>query len=563
MKLLSRSLLLVACLLTFAGCPNPKPVPISPTGSLDIIARYPFDGNLLDSSGHHHHATASGPVQYGLDQLGRRNHALILNGTVRVTVPDTADLHFSDTSSFTISAWVRTRDTLDAGIVCKGPASNVVPGYCLSLTGGKPHAAITAIGTNVSLTGAESIADNFWHLVTLTVSPNEVDLYVDAFRVGQKLNAHVKPDSMNTGPLYIGGAADGAHLYNGYFDQIGIRNRAMDSLSVCGGDRNLIVNTISDLPPSIAIDTLSSDTTILAACWIDSANGYCCGTHGIIKKTTNGGGTWIYERGGIERLRSISFFNSTTGIAVGDNGFVLLRTGTGWSPTPLNIYSALSGISSITDIHISSVKFIDLSHAVIVGSKNGVSGSPGFVLILNTSTNTFTNATSTGVGALKCIGVSPFPAVNFWVAGEGGKILNYDANSYAQISQFTEGTSVFRSVDFSDPLNGVAGTDIGEIYTYVSPPSPLYWTLDHTIASNYVVGVKRTASKSVVISNDPGFNGFGTNKSGASWGAQIAITPAGQQVPVLFATGGAGSWSNRISYIQFQDPTSSVVWLTP
>jgi photosystem II stability/assembly factor-like uncharacterized protein len=75
-------------------------------------------------------------------------------------------------------------------------------------------------------------------------------------------------------------------------------------------------------------------TSLNSINFIDTLNGFACGTNGVIIKTTNGGINWTTINSGVLniRLNAVSFISTSNGIVAGDSGVVYLTTngGTNW-----------------------------------------------------------------------------------------------------------------------------------------------------------------------------------------------------------------------------------------
>jgi photosystem II stability/assembly factor-like uncharacterized protein len=468
-------LLLSLCLLAIAGC-----VTTRPTTTSDIIARYPFDGNLLDSSGHHHDAIARGNVRYGVDVSGRPGKALILNGHAILTVADSPDLHFTPTSSFSIYTWIRTVDTGDAGILCKGPTNNSVPGYRLELKGGHPRAEITALGSNVDLIGPKSIADNKWHLLTMTVSTDTVNLYLDTTLVGQKLHAHLRPDSaMGTSTLKIGSQPNGTGGLIGRLDDLSLLPRAIDRHSVVttwSGRSSTI--TMADLPPGER--GLSTGSNALGMCWLSDTIGLKCGNAGMIMRTIDGGVTWASVRsGGIDLFSVAGSGSNCVAVGYGTDYYISADKGLTWQQRSIDL-TALSVNFQFTvaagAVHLLAAQFLNNNSVVAVGAVQNGDDFYGIVLSSanagqNWAPEQFNASQFNGTSLLSpfplnCISVGP--AGVYIVAGSNHSMFRWGppsgggANQWAQIN-VGAGAAFITGCSFKGS-DALAVTDEGEFF---------------------------------------------------------------------------------------------------
>ncbi len=105
-------------------------------GSSGLVAYYPFDGNLTDSSGNAHHGVLSlGTAAYTTDRLGVAAKALSLDGTQRVEVTAGASVfNFNSTTSWAVSAWIKPNDiAAEGGILSQADSATGVVNYQMGL----------------------------------------------------------------------------------------------------------------------------------------------------------------------------------------------------------------------------------------------------------------------------------------------------------------------------------------------------------------------------------------------------------------------------------------------
>lgn len=356
------SLLAVLCLVV-ANCGTNLPTKPKPGPVLDLR----FDGNLADSSGYHHNATAHGPVSYAMDQDGHPGKALRLTGDSYLTVADTTDLNFSDTSSFTISTWVRTADTSDVAIIHKGPNNPALPGYKIGINHGLPYATITAKDSNVNIHGSTSIADKRWHLVTLTAKPNQVRLYIDTTVVAYRLGATLKADSLNSGQLRF--KSSSANTSSGGPPMM-INNATIKRWI----DTPVFIASMGTEQPPGGFGNGNPGQVPLAIIK-DGTTYYCCGTHGLIQsKSGTGQWTTMLVPGNFDAtLRHISV-KGLYGAAVGDGESVLLYDASNGPSTWLIASVPFSNLSGSPDlaVNVHDVKYNSTGDALFIAGSFSV-----------------------------------------------------------------------------------------------------------------------------------------------------------------------------------------------
>ena len=202
-------------------------LPIVPQTGL--VCLYRCTGNMLDSSTHHHDGRATG-CQYVADRFNRTGSAIHFNGASDlVTIADSADLNFGDSSDFTICLWMKADTTTREALVLS--KMNMVPrgiGYQFEMSDNLITAwAISNIGTagtyidspnNPVITGA-------WHFLVVVVSgktATETPWYD-----GQQFNKTQTPiltgSFANTAPLTLG------NKFPGTLDDIRIYRRALSA----------------------------------------------------------------------------------------------------------------------------------------------------------------------------------------------------------------------------------------------------------------------------------------------------------------------------------------------
>jgi hypothetical protein len=226
-KLMKKLLILsiFIALGALSSCKDTLPSAPKNTGTPGLVAWYKLDQNAADSSGNGHDGIMQGGI-FVPDRFGSAQSALGLDGSSFVSVPNSNDISFDSSSSYTISVWIKTTAT-SAGIVAKGPIFGSFPGYSIGLQNGNAEVLISSID-NVDLVGNSKINDNGWHLVTLTVdSHGGVILYIDGVADVKYLSVGMFPDRDNTAPFFIGKDRLSTSLLTGSLDDIRIYSKVL------------------------------------------------------------------------------------------------------------------------------------------------------------------------------------------------------------------------------------------------------------------------------------------------------------------------------------------------
>ena len=200
----------------------------------NLVAYYPFDGNVNDYSGNGHHGTINGNVVPETDRFGNPNGAYRFPGESfnYISVPDADDLHMN---AFTLSAWVYTdADAYGSGyLICKGrDISN--GGYHLTVT--DVAAVVQYGGTNGA--GVSDIPTTYeWHMITGTVEGDQACFYVDGIlqdtRTLSKAFTYNNSDPLSLGMHYYSGVPSSwAYPLLGVMDEVRIYNRAFSAQEV-------------------------------------------------------------------------------------------------------------------------------------------------------------------------------------------------------------------------------------------------------------------------------------------------------------------------------------------
>jgi Domain of unknown function (DUF4347)/Cadherin domain/Right handed beta helix region/Laminin G domain len=154
-------------------------------GRLDIttglIGRWRFDANANDFSGNGYNGTlANGALidtTAGTNRIG--GGKLFLDGSNDRVDLSASIANFSSLTQGTISAWIKTSDTV--GVIYEVTNTTSSSSYAVfGILGGQLNFNVRQSGTDsLNVTTTASVNDNNWHHVAVTVGPSGNTLYID------------------------------------------------------------------------------------------------------------------------------------------------------------------------------------------------------------------------------------------------------------------------------------------------------------------------------------------------------------------------------------------------
>jgi hypothetical protein len=220
-----------------------------------LVHRYTLNGNTLDSVGTDNGKAVNGPTYVA----GKVGEAMSFNGTNQyVDVPNTANLQFSKTQSFTLSAWVNLSSLPNhwTGIVTKSRSTS--PWYGIWLNPSHRWSFSGAASNTVSSTTATT---GVWYLVTAVQNgtAGTRTLYVNGTAV-----ATGKAQAANgSGDLWIGGAQGESEYFPGVIDDVRIYNVALSAAQVgdvftAGGGSTASTNLTAGPMATLTANNVSS-----------------------------------------------------------------------------------------------------------------------------------------------------------------------------------------------------------------------------------------------------------------------------------------------------------------
>ena len=201
-----------------------------------LVAHYAFDGNTIDSKGGIG-GTAFGSPTYTTGKIGQ---ALQLDGVDDyVSVPDTSNLDFNGSQSFSISYWVKS--TTATPHVAKKINASATVGYMISAVSNSGGIATLNLSdgvdeVNVSLASSPQVplVNGEWHHVVMVLDQgvNTVRLYVDT-ATGNTANISTLDSLENSTPLYIGTSGKlSSSKTKGSIDDVRIYNKALSASEI-------------------------------------------------------------------------------------------------------------------------------------------------------------------------------------------------------------------------------------------------------------------------------------------------------------------------------------------
>ncbi len=192
-----------------------------------LVAYYPFNENVSDSSGQNNNGTIVGELTFVADRWGNPNSAAYFNGTnAYVRVPASTSL---DTlvKSMTLACWFYTKsyDSKWASLLSKSISTWALRQYSIV------YDKDGLISFGHSLAATHLIPLNEWHHIAITYGDSIVKCYLDGILLDSSMIAYeIKKTNY---PFVIG--AD-PHIvmeyHHGMIDEVRVYNRALSAEEV-------------------------------------------------------------------------------------------------------------------------------------------------------------------------------------------------------------------------------------------------------------------------------------------------------------------------------------------
>ncbi|HJW96941.1 MAG TPA: LamG domain-containing protein [archaeon] len=204
--------------------------------SSNPIAHWKFDETsgiiASDSSWNGNTGTlVNGPVW----TAGKIGNSLSFDGTNDyITVANESNFDFERTSSFSVSAWIKTSVSNDRVIISKETAASPYSGWAFYVQPSSVRVHITNTwGSNyISKFGGVDIDNNVWHHVAFTYIGSSLASGVNIYIDGNLSNGAVSSDTLSATILndqapQIGAYPSPGGFFSGLIDEVRIYNRAL------------------------------------------------------------------------------------------------------------------------------------------------------------------------------------------------------------------------------------------------------------------------------------------------------------------------------------------------
>ena len=205
------------------------PVSATVTGTNALVAEYNFEDSTKDNSINMYDCVFNSTPTYTAGKFGAK--ALSLNGSSSFAqLPYTVANH----ESITIAAWVYWRGASAwQRIFDFGNSDSEYMFLTPRATSSKMRFAIKNNGEEMTLEGQTYLTRLAWKHVAITMSPTEVDMFVDGELVSSTTSISIRPSDIKPIFNYIGRSQFASDpLFSGYIDDFRIYNHALSSADI-------------------------------------------------------------------------------------------------------------------------------------------------------------------------------------------------------------------------------------------------------------------------------------------------------------------------------------------
>jgi len=201
----------------------------TPGWTNNLVAYWPFDGDVDDKSGNGNDGTNNGAT---FTNFGKINQALSFDGVndyVSITDDDIFDF---GSGEFSVESWIKTTSVLRQWAVTRYKYYG--PGWGLGTQSGYTLGYIRTAesGTNKrEIGGIVSVSDNNWHHIVMVRTGDKIKLYTDGvFEIEGTLAGDVNDDE----PIEVGRISfeGGSQYMSGLIDEVKIYNRALNATEI-------------------------------------------------------------------------------------------------------------------------------------------------------------------------------------------------------------------------------------------------------------------------------------------------------------------------------------------
>ena len=208
-----------------------------------LVAYYPLNGNISDSTGHGNNAQAFGNLQYSTDSSGHAGGAALFNGGSYILVSDNGDL---SPTSFSISVQYFENSTTHQNLISKINYNSAALSPCWGIApyggGSNPQSTgFTVLGPGVVcgqpdpivaqnlVYTNDSIYPGRWYQLVCTFDAGVEKIYLNGYLKGSMIMPFKTPKQCVDAQLAIGAWFSGSPLYfSGKMDEIRFYNRALN-----------------------------------------------------------------------------------------------------------------------------------------------------------------------------------------------------------------------------------------------------------------------------------------------------------------------------------------------
>jgi len=196
-------------------------------GSNDMVARYTFDGNTLDSTINLNHCALYGGTSFVAGKIG--NKAIALNGTdAFIQLPP----NLANQQEITIATWVYWNGGAMLQRIFDFGSSETESMYLTPRSGsGLLRFAIMNNGAEQGIDGPAMSAGKWLH-VAVTMGTFGARMYVDGEKVAEFGTITIRPINFKPMLNYIGRSQKTYPLFNGYIDDFRVYNYALSGNEV-------------------------------------------------------------------------------------------------------------------------------------------------------------------------------------------------------------------------------------------------------------------------------------------------------------------------------------------